>query len=218
MIAAVDNMRQLKTGQDSAIRWLIDSRSCLQALEAPFLKHGEQVTRLRSLLQEIANLGIHLEAAWVPSHCGLPENEEADRIASNGLHRHSLIWHHAVPISLRTLLSIVDRTGPADIVQLPEVPRELGCSRRHAELRLHQLMCDSFPNAGAFYGSQPRDPICNKCSHLAQDTVDHIMMRCPGKQVSRRKYLGGSFERSVYDLCKTKPIQVLEHLNSEGLL
>ena len=158
---AFQHILQNPPGQGFAIRWLTDNRSCLQALEAPFLKHGDQITRLRSLLQEIANLGTHLEATWVPSHCGLPGNEEAYRLASNGLHRHSLISHPTVPICLRTVLfTIVDQTGPADIIQLPEVPRELECSRRHAEVRLHQLMCDSFPNAVVFYGSrQTRDPI-----------------------------------------------------------
>ena len=33
-----------------------------------------------------------------------------------------------------------------------------------------------------------------------------------------KKYLGGSFERSIYDLRKAKLIHVLEYLNSEGLL
>ena len=98
---AFRNVLQNPRGQGSATRWLTDSRSSLQALGDPFLKHEEQVARLRGLFQEIASLAILLEATLERSYCGLPRNEEADRLANNRLHRYSVISNQAVPISLR---------------------------------------------------------------------------------------------------------------------
>ena len=45
-------------------------------------------------------------------------------------------------------------------------------------------------NSGVFYGpkDQIRDPICKLCRAGVNETVEHIIIRCTGRQFSRRKY------------------------------
>ena len=56
---------------------LTDARSVLEALQA-----GKLPDLLKQLLQ-LSN-GYSLTLQWVPSHCGIPGNERADRLAREG--------------------------------------------------------------------------------------------------------------------------------------
>ena len=75
-------------------------------------------------------------------------------------------------------------------------------------------------NSGVFYGpkDQIRDLICNLCRAGVKETMEHIILRCAGRRLSKRKYLGRVSRETPYQLCKMKHNQVLQFLNNEGLL
>ena len=83
------------TAMGEAVEWLAgrqdewimaavvsDSRSLLDALQGDA---GEsRLRRLRERLWELSEDGKDVTLVWVPGHCGLPGNEEADRLAGLG--------------------------------------------------------------------------------------------------------------------------------------
>ena len=61
----------------SPLVFLTDARSVLEALNH---------RKLQELRDSLSDIGKHRRVAlqWVPSHCGIPGNEKADRLAKNG--------------------------------------------------------------------------------------------------------------------------------------
>ncbi|XP_041351095.1 uncharacterized protein LOC121370061 [Gigantopelta aegis] len=66
---------QKKTVQQ--VVFLTDALSVLQALQ------GEKLPHLNEAMQEVAK-GKTSTLQWIPAHCGIPGNEDADRLAKLG--------------------------------------------------------------------------------------------------------------------------------------
>ena len=62
------------------------------------------------------------------------------------------------------------------------------------------------------------DPICQACLLCVPETVDHLLRRCPGRTIARRKHLGPNSRATIEDLCTKYPMHVLRFLLDEGLL
>ncbi len=54
--------------------------------------------------------------------------------------------------------------------------------------------------------------------HRLNETIEHLILRSPGRAVSRRKFIGRIGNKSVEELCREKRIEVLRFLNNEELL
>ncbi len=50
------------------------------------------------------------------------------------------------------------------------------------------------------------------------ETVEHLILRCASRVISRGKFIGRIGNKSVEELCREKPIEVLIFLNYEELL
>ena len=66
------------------------------------------------------------EVVWVPSHCGLQENERADYLANAVANRSSLVQQQGIPVTADSFKQIMlKRTQPKTIKSLSDVPRHL---------------------------------------------------------------------------------------------
>ena len=164
--------------------------------------------------------GISIENVWTLSRCGTRLNERSGKLADKSLRDFSISQHQEVPISLQQATSIHRNRPKGDLVFLEELPDNIPVPSRRAEVLLYQIVGDCFVNYGVSYGPKDPncDPICKLCRGSGKETVEHIIIRCTGRQFSRRKYLGRVSRETPYQLCKTKLNQVLQFLNNEGLL
>ena len=69
----------------SSILWATDSRSELEALDGNISKASDQVQQLWRQIARLVNIGLSVTALWVPSDCGLSENEKADFLANKAI-------------------------------------------------------------------------------------------------------------------------------------
>ena len=223
VIAAIEAFRHLLSDPPlggSLIRWFSDSFSCLQALQSAPTTFSDLTRTLWDLMENLMSLGISIEGVWIPSHCGIRLNEEADKLAYKGLRDYSISQHQEVPLSLQQATSIHRNRPKGDLVFLDELPDNIPVPLRRAEVLLRQIMGGCFVNYGVFYGpkDQISDPICKLCRAGAKETVEHIILRYAGRQLSRRKYLGRVSRETPYQFCKMKTNEMLQFLNNEGLL
>ncbi len=109
-------------------------------------------------------------------------------------------------------------------MSVPKLPDELNLSKRRAEAVLQQLIKHCSPLFADFHHGRnggdvrPYDPVCSACPHGLHETIEHMILRCPGRAVSRRKVIGRIGNKSVEELCREKPIEVLRFLDNEELL
>ncbi len=64
----------------------------------------------------------------------------------------------------------------------------------------------------------PYNPVCTACPHGVKETVEHLILRCARRAASGRKYIGRVGDKTVEELCREKPLEVVRFLNSEKLL
>ncbi|XP_070182442.1 uncharacterized protein, partial [Littorina saxatilis] len=62
--------------------FLTDCRSAVQSLQSPKEQLERDTHRLLCTLSQSTNVAVQ----WIPAHCGLSGNEEADRLAKTGSH------------------------------------------------------------------------------------------------------------------------------------
>ena len=83
------------------IVFLTDCKSAIQRLQSP----GEQLERdTRQILCDLSQ-GANVAVQWIPAHCGLYGNEEADRLAKHG----SSLKQQHIKISYREAKTLIKR-------------------------------------------------------------------------------------------------------------
>ncbi len=113
-----------------------------------------------------------------------------------------------------------------NIVRISAIPDELTISTRRAEAILHQLTANCSPLVADFhYGCtgngndlMPYNPVCTACQYGVKETVEHVILRCSGRAISRHKYIERIRAKTVEELCREKPLEVLRFLNNGKLL
>ena len=82
-VAAQEAMRWLEGDPGWETATLVtDSRSLVEALQGD--ANQPETRKLQSALWRLHDRGRNLKICWVPGHCGLPGNEEADKMAAEG--------------------------------------------------------------------------------------------------------------------------------------
>ena len=209
---------QVKQGQ--CLRWFTDSKSCVDNLQGNWMRYGEAMMVLWNTIQEVLKSKVSIEVVWVPSHCGLQENERADYLANAVANRSSLVQQQGIPVTADSFKQIMlKRTQPKTIKSLSDVPQHLRIQPRQAEVLLNRLMTECCNRVRAFHDGITVDHTCVKCSLNIRETVEHCILRCPGRATTRR-HIFGRLERgtTVENLCRKQPTAILEFMNNEGIL
>lgn len=204
----------------STIRWFTDSKSCIEAISGHARRYGEMIRQLWGLMEQLMSREIFIECIWIPSHCGISRNDAADDLARRGIWESNLLDHQAIPLTLEAARSIIKTSAKPGPVCIPTLPEELPIPHRRAEVILHQLIVGCSPMVAAFrHGCNTSyDPVCKACNSGPKETTEHLILRCGGRSVSRREFIGRVGNKTVEELCRERPLAILRFLNNEELL
>ena len=161
-----------KTPQTNQVVFLTDALSVLQASE------NGKLSKLTAALGQLNYLRIVLQ--WIPSHCRIPGNENADSLAKQGTEK----AQPDRPITFQELKTIVKRkrkppTVPPDHYhQLDRKGQTIIFRLRTRHNRLNYHMYNKFKignsaNCGCGHGHQ---------------TTEHVLQECTQLQETRTKY------------------------------
>ncbi len=99
--------------------------------------------------------------------------------------------------------SITKPTIQTNNVRILAFPDELTISNRRAEAALHQLIrnCSSLVADfhHGFSGDDliPYNSVCAAYQYGVKETVEYLILRCSGRAMSRRKYIGRKGAKTV---------------------
>ncbi|XP_037515372.1 uncharacterized protein LOC119391795 [Rhipicephalus sanguineus] len=182
---------------------LCDSRAALLALA-----RGERgaliAQRLYRKFTVIQNSGCDLVFQWVPSHVGIQGNEATDALAKEGhdprtpfttfvrvsdearliIARHVRSLHPDARVASGTPPRVLPRTGLNRRARAFLLRLRIGCSRTADRL---------------FRLSGSGNPKCEQCP--ADETIDHILLQCPGYDDHRRRLFGAFSRLGLPHLC-----------------
>ncbi|XP_043204776.1 uncharacterized protein LOC122372003 [Amphibalanus amphitrite] len=170
-----------------------DSRAAIQSLQDTADSQSALVAEIRDLLDTITCSGHRLHLQWVPGHAGLPENEEADRLAAIGSSRRQ----DQIPVDLWSARAAVARRARAmcdararrSHPHPDPTPGHDGLDRR-ASVTVAQLRVGCSPLTGDTrhrLGLAESDA-CVDCGE--PDSVPHLLMDCPAHQGPRTRRWG----------------------------
>ena len=89
---------------------------------------------------------------------------------------------------------------------------------RRTEVVIIQFFANCSPLVKTFRTAEEYASIYTQSRLHVNDTVKHLLLRCPGRSRVRRAYFGRYSREQLNDLRKKHYIQVLEFLYDEGLL
>ena len=199
-IIAFEKLPSLPRG--STVLWATDSHSTLDALDGNLGKASDQVIRLWSTIRRHLHKGLIIKALWVPAHCGIPENEKADRLAAAGA-KGPPEEHARAPLTFETIKTFTRKRQPSKLLCMDDIDTEkkIPITARKAEVILNQLRADCCPLVRTFRTKEEYNPICQACSLQVPETVEHLLRRCPGRAPQRRIHLGPVSRNTVEELC-----------------
>ncbi|XP_041369759.1 uncharacterized protein LOC121383729 [Gigantopelta aegis] len=144
--------------------------SVLQALQ------GEKLPHLNEAMQEVAKER-RVALQWIPAHCGIPGNEEADRLAKLGAN-HVQPSNNISFSEKKTLIKAANRprTEQDDYHHLSRLEQATLLRLRTGHNRLNAHMFRKFKLAAT--------PTCS-CG-LEDQTAEHILQACPIHQDLRQ--------------------------------
>ena len=222
---AEDHLTLLPQGAE--IRILSDSQSSIRCLEGgPSRQTYKIACEIWRILKDISSGGrTHITFQWVPGHCDLRGNEEADSAAKN-----AQILCHEAPIDLSTAEAIISRNAQhyyrtqlkehAAVNIMKRSPPNLD---KEANLTKYERRVVSQLRTGGEclilrkylhkIGQAP-SPTCERCNEN-DDTLDHMLLYCPATWLSRSTILGPD---PTLVLLSTNPEMCVNFLRSTGRL
>lgn len=191
-----------------------DSKSALQSLREPRRGSGQEIVEaIAHMVKSLGTCGARIALLWVPSHCGIQGNEEADRMAKEAVGTYE---SHGFGKSVRTQRAAYRRS------MLEEWREEWSSSPKGRSLKRIDSSLPSrrslrvwgrLTRTEAYTLSQLRTEHAwlssyakrynfsedNRCECGAVETVAHVLMDCPLLRELRKdlRQKAGSNFRSV---------------------
>ena len=178
-----------------------DSKSVLQALEnKKNLNHT--IEKLKFTIDDIiSTFSVQITLQWIPSHCDLPGNEAADRLAKKG----TIKEQPDIPISQNTCKQIIkeniktewlnnwakSNTGRSIYSHQKEPnPKDpINSLERREQVVIYRLRTQHIQlNAHLNRIKPDHSPVCPLC-HFPYETVTHFLFECQELQDLRQLYL-----------------------------
>ena len=158
--------------QTPNVVFLTDCRSAIQRLQSPSEQIERDTQRLLCDLSQGANIAVQ----WIPAHCGLAGNEEADRLAKHG----SSLEQKSTKISYREAKTLIKREvrscskelkdhNPADAIH------QLKRQQQVVVFRLRTGHCRLNYHMHRLGLSHTPDCPCSTGPH----TPEHVLQTCP---------------------------------------
>ena len=201
-----------------AILWATDSRSVIEALGGNISHAGPQTQHLWKTISRRLSTNTKIIAVWVLAHCGILLNERADKLAT-AVTKLPFLDHNNVEVSSEVIGTFTRKKQVSRLTSLPEEDDyNLDIPKRRAEVTLNQSQTNCCPLVRTFRTSETYEPLCQACSLGVPETVEHLLKRCPGRTIARRKHLGRNSLGTIEEICSKYPLQVLEFIRDVGLL
>ena len=213
MKTALQHLLTQPAHQEDPIVLCTDSQAALAALRSGPAEQRSMLSKtVWEALLGLSDAGrreIHLQ--WVPSHCGLRGNEQADDLAKQA----ASLPQEEVPVDVRTVVRAVTRAARTRTVrQRPHgwyralmeerLPAPVSGHDRFAAVDIHQLRAGHWAGSDQYLHRIGRNPSaeCPRCSELAcragrctlcreeADTPWHVLLRCPALMRTRFRLTG----------------------------
>ena len=176
------------------------------------------------MLRDVTKAGrTHITFQWVPGHCDLEGNEEADASAKG-----AILLCHRSPIDLMTAEALISRnvhtsyrlslTDPASVHVMdrePPNPRlESNLTKRERQIISQLRTGGSSPILRKYLHriGKAESPTCLHCNE-EDDSLEHALLQCPAMHMQRLHHLG---IQPTLTILKTNPEAVIDFLRGTG--
>ena len=167
--------------QPKHIVFLTDCRSIIQSLQNPREQLERNTYRLLCELSQASQVVVQ----WIPAHCGLAGNEEADRLAKEGSRKEQ----KSLPISYRECKTLIRRNFQERFSEEngPQQEDEMQSLPRHQQTTIFRLRTGHCRLRAHMYRMGLSDTPDCPCGTALQ-TPEHILQTCPTHQAARVKH------------------------------
>eukprot|EP01059_Diplonema_ambulator_P024801 TRINITY_DN4123_c0_g1_i13.p1 TRINITY_DN4123_c0_g1~~TRINITY_DN4123_c0_g1_i13.p1 ORF type:complete len:584 (+),score=120.04 TRINITY_DN4123_c0_g1_i13:2006-3757(+) len=189
-LAHCDEKERLATMR---VNVLTDSLSSLQKLQqGPARQREDIVVRIWGALHRLLKRGNEIVMRYIPSHCGIAMNEEADMLAARGARLPA-----AQPLSLGAAQNRLrscareafeetwTKTAYNKLCNGRKAPKRNGMSRKDEET-INQLKTGHHHLIKDFTMAGHRPP-CQHCT-VTRCTIEHLLLKCPSTAQKRAKF------------------------------
>ena len=160
------------------IVFLTDCRSIIQSLQHPREQLERNTLKLLCELSQASQVIVQ----WIPAHCGLAGNEEADRLAKAGSRKKQ----ENLRVSYRECKTLIRRTFQARFSDEygPQLEDEMQSLQRQQQTTIFRLRTGHCRLRAHMYRMGLSDTPDCQCG-TAQQTPEHILQTCPNHQEAR---------------------------------
>ena len=193
--------------QVKEIRICLDSKAALQTLESgPLTANSETEARTWKLIQNLSNMNCHITMQWVPSHCGIEHNEEADKLAKLGtLKDQSVVPTIFAAVKAKIKENLKPKSRKTDLLE-QGIPKKLRRALAQLRCRGHSPLTNKYLHKIGKADS----PLCQHCR--VEDSVTHLLNECCKYDDIRPR------QTDLVEKLHTDPITVAKFLEGTGLL
>ena len=212
LLAALEVVPELPRCEGLPVVACLDSKAALMLLAGGAAAQTSAMgARLWTQLRRLEATGRTVHLQWVPAHCGLPGNEEADALAKEA----AGLDQQETPVDVRTLTRAVARSarkswqaalprGWYRAIMAVRAPAPVSVDTRETAVDIHQLRSGHWGRSEQYLHRIGRRPTerCLQCSDTdcpagrclvcgeAADTPAHVLLRCPCLYGPRLRMLG----------------------------
>ena len=216
-IAIFRSLQYVKTSKFRKFILFSDSLSLIQTIESQNSRNSIVISILK-LIAEINELDKIILFCWIPSHCGIPGNERADRAAKDALNQDItpmlIPFVDKIPFIKLAIRQSWQQDWDNEINnKLHKIKPQLGSplivnSCRKDQVVLNRIRIGHSRLSHSFLmeqrnGARPR---CHYCHANKPLTVRHVMIKCPHFNATRLKYFNVRNLKSLFDTVSAKDI------------